>query len=61
MHVLTAYQCQEKLELDRYFTEGLAREKETVDWLDIIKILVISRFYQPSSELYIAENIRAHV
>ena len=50
----------EKLELDRYFTEGLAREKEAVDWLDIIKILVISRFIHPSSELQIAEHLYEH-
>jgi transposase len=50
----------EKMELDRYFTEGLARKEESVTWLDIIKILVISRFIHPSSELHIAEHLYEH-
>jgi transposase len=50
----------EKLELDRYFADSLERAKESADWLDIIKILVTSRFYQPSSELYIAEHLYEH-
>jgi transposase len=50
----------EKLELDRYFTDSLKRAQESADWLDIIKILVTSRFYQPSSELYIAEHLYEH-
>ncbi len=47
----------EKLELDRYFTDGLAQEDEAIDWIDIIKILVISRFCHPSSELFMAEHL----
>jgi transposase len=50
----------EELELDRYFADSLERAKESTDWLDIIKILVTSRFYQPSSELYIAEHLYEH-
>jgi hypothetical protein len=40
----------EKLELDRYFAQELEHQKEDVSWIEIIKILVISRFYHPSSE-----------
>ena len=43
--------------LDRYFAEAFARGREAIDWPTIIKILVISRFYAPSSELHIAEHI----
>jgi transposase len=50
----------DKLDLDRYFADGLKRDKEDVLWLDIIKILVISRFYSPSSELHIAEHLYEH-
>jgi len=50
----------EKLELDRYFAEGLKQNHVCMSWLDIIKILVISRFYSPSSELHIAEHIYEH-
>jgi transposase len=50
----------EKLDLIRYFAEGLKQNEEGVWWLDIIKILVISRFYSPSSELHIAEHLYEH-
>src|SRR5208337_4261348 len=50
----------EKLELDRYFANGLKRNEEGLSWLEIIKILVISRFYSPSSELHIAEHLYEH-
>ena len=50
----------EKLAFDRYFADGFAREKEDTGWIDIIKILVISRFYHPSSELFIAEHLYEH-
>lgn len=50
----------DKLGLDRYFAEGLQRHGEDSSWLDIIKILIISRFYHPSSELHIAEHLYEH-
>lgn len=50
----------EKLELNRYFADGLKQNDEDISWLDIIKILVISRFYSPSSELHIAEHLYEH-
>lgn len=50
----------EMLELDRYFSDGLKAEEEPAAWLDIIKILSVSRFNQPSSELHIAEHLYEH-
>jgi transposase len=50
----------DKLGLDRYFAEGLRQHGEDQSWLDIIKVLIISRFYHPSSELHIAEHLYEH-
>jgi len=50
----------EKLELNRYIADGLKQNDESESWLDIIKILVISRFYSPTSELHIAEHLYEH-
>jgi transposase len=44
----------EKLGLNEFF------EQRNKDWLSIFKILVISRFYHPSSELFIAEHLYEH-
>jgi transposase len=33
---------------------------EAVDWPSVIKVLVLSRFYRPSSELHIAEHLYEH-
>lgn len=46
--------------LDEYFRDHFQREDESVTWLAIIKVLVISRLYHPSSELYIAEHLYEH-
>jgi transposase len=45
----------EKLGLDEFF-----KEHNSTDWLTIFKILIISRFYHPSSELHIAEHLYEH-
>jgi len=50
----------EKLDLNRYIVDGLKQNDEDESWLDIIKILAISRFYSPSSELHIAEHLYEH-
>ncbi|MBD3319652.1 MAG: IS1634 family transposase [Chitinivibrionales bacterium] len=44
------------LGLSEFFASCHKKGRETVDWQDIIKILVLSRFCHPSSELYIAEH-----
>jgi len=46
-------------DLNRYLP-WLKQNDEGVSWRDIIKILVISRFYSPSSELHIAEHLYEH-
>lgn len=45
----------EKLGLDNFFENELSEEYKSLK--EIIKILVISRFYHPSSELYIIEHL----
>jgi transposase len=46
----------EKLELSEFFASCDRSGREIIDWQDIIKVLVLSRFCHPSSELYIAEH-----
>ena len=48
------------LGLDAYFSERYPQGREDITWASIIKILVLSRFFQPSSELHIAEHIYEH-
>jgi hypothetical protein len=50
----------ETLGVDDYFRGHLEDNDKSSSWHDIIKILVISRFYNPSSELYIAEHLYEH-
>jgi hypothetical protein len=47
----------EMLGIDRYFKEALPSGRETIEWAEIIKVLIISRFYNPSSELHLAEHV----
>jgi len=49
-----------KLGLDAYFAEQFPKKRESVPWFSVIKVLVLSRFYQPSSELHIAEHVYEH-
>ena len=46
----------EKLGLDTFFSSQIRRGFEDVDWHSVIKVLILSRFCRPSSELYIAEH-----
>ena len=48
------------LGLDAFFTERYPSGREDIGWPSIIKVLVLSRFYQPSSELHIAEHLYEH-
>jgi len=50
----------DKLGLDTFFTERYPAGREDIGWPSIIKVLVLSRFYQPSSELHIAEHLYEH-
>ncbi len=47
----------EMLGLDAYFREAIAAGREAVGWSHILKVLIISRFYSPSSELHLAEHV----
>ena len=46
----------EKLGLDEFFASQFAPGWERLNWPSVIKVLVLSRFCRPSSELYIAEH-----
>ncbi len=46
----------EKLGLDALFSSCSKNGRVSVDWQGIFKVLVLSRFCHPSSELYIAEH-----
>jgi transposase len=48
----------EKLGLSQYFSAALGEDARC--WLDMVKILVLSRFYQPSSEPHIIEHLYEH-
>ncbi len=50
----------ELLELHKLFAQLLDTRNKEINWSSIIEILVISRFYSPSSELHIAEHSYAH-
>lgn len=50
----------ELLGLDRLFADLLDTRSQEINWSLIIEILIISRFYSPSSELHIAEHSYAH-
>jgi transposase len=43
--------------LDDFFSDIIPHGKEAIEWSKVIKILVLSRFYCPSSELHIAEQL----
>ena len=47
----------EMLGLDRYFRSAIPEGREAVEWAHIIKVLIISRFYNPCSELHLAEHV----
>ena len=51
----------EKLGLNEFFASCNRSGRETVDWQDIIKVLVLSRFCHPSRELYIDMDFLAIV
>jgi transposase len=44
------------LGFDEYFGSRLSSGREWVEWREVLKILVISRFVDPSSELHLAEQ-----
>jgi transposase len=53
-------QLYETLGFDQFFSRVFIPGREQIDWPSLIKILVISRFYCPSSELHLAEHVYEH-
>lgn len=47
----------ERMGLDTYFDEYFASRREWADWARIIRVLVLCRFFHPSSELRLAEHL----
>lgn len=43
--------------LGEFFSQELPARSGVVDWATVIRILVLSRFFDPSSELHIAEQV----
>jgi transposase len=46
--------------LESYFADYFASQREWADWASIIKVLVLCRFFRPSSELMVAEHVYEH-
>jgi len=55
-----ALELIKRLGLDDFFHEVLPSGREGVSWADLACVLIISRFCNPSSELYIAEHYYGH-
>lgn len=54
--VWLALELLRRLQLDRFFQKQLASTRPDIAWADLATILVVARFCEPSSELYIAEH-----
>lgn len=54
--VYLAWTLWRALELDEFCRRVLPPRREGVPWIDVISILVLARFCEPSSELHIAED-----
>jgi hypothetical protein len=50
----------ERLGLRRFLADLFPNGREKIRWADLALILVIARFCDPKSELYIAEHFYAH-
>jgi transposase len=55
-----AIELLKRLGLFQFFQQNLSSNREKISWTDMAVILVISRFCDPSSELYIAEHFYEH-
>jgi transposase len=50
----------DRMGLDTYFAEYFGSQREWADWPSIIKVLVLCRFFRPSSELMVAQHVYEH-
>jgi len=59
-NIWLALELLKRLGLYEYFRKVLPRRHEKVGWADLALILIVARFCNPSSELYIAEHFYGH-
>jgi transposase len=55
-----AFELLKRLGLYDFFKSSLCTGREKISWADLACILIIARFCNPSSELYIAEHYYGH-
>lgn len=55
-----ALELIKRLGLDVFFRQAMPWRREEVSWADLACVLMIARFCNPSSELYIAEHYYGH-
>lgn len=55
-----AFQLIKRLRLDKFFRKDIPKKREKIAWSDLAIILIIARFCDPRSELYISEHFYAH-
>jgi transposase len=55
-----ALELLNRLGLQSFFQEALPRGKEKVSWAELALVLIIARFCDPRSELYISEHFYGH-
>lgn len=55
-----ALQLMHRLGLQTFFNEVIPKGKEKIPWADLALILIVARFCDPKSELYISEHFYGH-
>lgn len=55
-----ALELLKRLELYDFFHQVIASPRSNIAWADLVCVLIIARFCNPSSELYIAEHYYGH-
>jgi transposase len=55
-----AFQLIKRLGLDEFFRKIISKKRERIAWSDLALILIIARFCDPKSELYIADHYYGH-
>ena len=55
-----AFELIKRLRLDKFFKKVILKKREKIAWSDLVIILIIARFCDPRSELYISEHFYTH-
>jgi len=55
-----AFELIKRLRLDKFFKKVIPKKREKIAWSDLVIILIIARFCDPRSELYISEHFYTH-